>query len=92
MKQVKYKNGQVGFELKGATLTYFFKDGTVKAFGPYKKDMMEGKWTFYREGGQLWGIGNFKNSKKHGIWIRYDKKGKLEYKETFKDNKIAKGK
>ncbi len=90
LKKAKYANGQTIHELKGNTLTYFYKNGTVKAKGPFKNNMMEGKWVFYRETGQLWVIGNFKNNKKNGSWIRYDRKDKLEYDETFKDNKIVK--
>lgn len=85
-----YTNGQNVYELVGNKLTYFYKNGKVKAVGIFENDKMEGEWKFYRETGQLWQIGNFKNSMKDGSWIRYDKNDKIEYQETFKDNKIVK--
>jgi len=42
------------FEQKGATLTWFFKTGQVKAKGRSVDDVMQGRWIFYREDGQLW--------------------------------------
>ena len=85
-----YSNGQKAHELTGNKLTYFFKNGKVKAEGFLIKEKMEGEWKFYRETGQLWQVGNFKNDMKNGIWVRYDKNDKLEYQETFNDNKIVK--
>lgn len=70
-------------------MTYFFKDGLIKAKGPYE-ETMEGEWVFYREGGKLWQVGNFKNGLKHGSWIRYDRSMKVEYNETFVEGKIIK--
>jgi len=85
-----YSNGQKVHELTGNKLTYFFKNGKVKAEGFLIKEKMEGEWKFYRETGQLWQVGNFKNDMKNGTWVRYDKNDKLEYQETFNDNKIVK--
>ena len=85
-----YSNGQKVHELTGNKITYFFKNGKVKAEGFLIKEKMEGEWKFYRETGQLWQVGNFKNDMKNGIWVRYDKNDKLEYQETFNDNKIVK--
>lgn len=85
-----YSNGQKVQELNGNKLTYFFKNGKVKAEGLLINDKMEGEWKFYRETGQLWQVGNFKNDMKNGTWLRYNKNNKLEYHETFKDNKIVK--
>lgn len=90
MNKTHYINGQKIQEQKGDRLTYFFKDGKVKAEGPFLNGLMEGEWKFYRESGQLWQIGNFKNGQKHGSWIRYDKKDGLEYDETFANGKIVK--
>lgn len=87
-----YANGQKIHELTGDQLTYFFKNGKIKAVGPYVDGKMEGEWIFYRETGQLWVVGNFKNNKKHGSWIRYDKNGKTEYHENFENNKVLKQK
>lgn len=90
MKQKQYANGQKTYEQKGDTLTYFFKNGKIKAFGTSVNDKMEGEWQFYRESGQLWQVGNFKNNQKHGTWVRYDKEGKLEYEERFDNGKKLK--
>src|SRR5437763_1916047 len=76
-------------ELMGNKLTYFIKNGKVKAKGSLIKDKMEGEWNFYRETGQLWQVGNFKNDKNNGTWLQYDKNDKLEFQESFNDNKIV---
>jgi antitoxin component YwqK of YwqJK toxin-antitoxin module len=86
----KYKNGQKANELIGNKLTWYFKNGKIKAIGIFENNLMEGEWIFYRETGQLWQVGNFKTGKKNGTWIRYDKNDQLEYHETFEDDKIVK--
>lgn len=58
MKQKRYANGQKTYEQKGDILTYFFKDGTVKATGKSINGMMQGEWKFYRATGQLWQVGS----------------------------------
>jgi antitoxin component YwqK of YwqJK toxin-antitoxin module len=88
MKNKTYSNGQKTFEQVGDELTYFFKNGKLKAEGISSNGIMEGEWKFYRETGQLWQVGNFEEGQKHGSWIRYDKKGKLEYEETFTNGKL----
>jgi antitoxin component YwqK of YwqJK toxin-antitoxin module len=88
--KTNYSNGQKVRELNGNKLTYFFKNGKVKAEGLLLNDKMEGEWKFYRETGQLWQVGNFKKNMKNGTWQRYDSDNKLEYQETFRDNKIVK--
>ncbi|MFV8369805.1 toxin-antitoxin system YwqK family antitoxin [Flavobacterium sp. LB2R40] len=87
-----YVNGQIAHELVGDQLTYFFKNGKVKARGTFINGVMEGEWLFYRETGQLWQIGNFKNSKKNGSFIRYDRNNQIEYHERFEIDKIIKNK
>jgi len=87
-----YANGQKVYELINNKLTYFFKDGKIKAFGTFINDQMEGEWIFYRETGQLWQIGNFKNGMKHGSFIRYNRNDQIEYQETFEEDKIIKNK
>jgi len=87
-----YANGQKIHELNGDRLTYFFKNGKIKAEGPFTDGKMEGEWIFYRETGQLWVTGNFKNNMKNGPWIRYDKTGKVEYNELFENGKVIKQK
>ena len=83
MKNKTYSNGQKTYEQSGDQLTYYFKNGKVKAEGRSVHELMEGEWIFYRETGQLWQVGNFKGGQKHGPWIRYDKQDVLEYQEVF---------
>lgn len=90
MKNKVYSNGQKTFEQTGDNLTYFFKNGKIKAEGLSINELMEGEWKFYRETGQLWQVGNFKEGLKHGSWLRYDKKDQLEYNETFDKGKLVK--
>lgn len=71
-------------------MTYFFRNGNVKAVGNYFDKLMEGEWKFFRENGQLWQIGQFKASQKDGYWIRYDRNGNIEYKELFENGKKIK--
>ena len=92
MKNNTYSNGQKTFEQVGEELTYFFKNGKIKAEGTSINGIMEGEWKFYRETGQLWQVGNFKKGQKHGSWVRYDKKDKLEYQETFINGDLLKSK
>lgn len=90
MKKKEYANGQKIYEQNGDILTYFFKDGKVKAEGISINGVMEGEWKFYRESGQLWQVGNFRKGQKHGKWIRYDKQENLEYEEIFVDGTLKK--
>ncbi|GAA4422776.1 hypothetical protein GCM10023188_00760 [Pontibacter saemangeumensis] len=85
-----YANGQKAHELEGTRLTYFFKNGKVKAEGDFDDDNMEGEWKFYRETGQLWQVSNFTKGKKNGFWVRYDRNGQLEYQEAFENDKRMK--
>jgi antitoxin component YwqK of YwqJK toxin-antitoxin module len=88
----EYANGQKAFEQDGDLLTYFYKNGRIKARGDSIDGVMQGEWIFYRETGQLWQIANFKNNQKHGSWIRYDRKDQIEYNETFENGKLLKKK
>lgn len=85
-----YKNGQEIFKKRGTVLTYYFKDGTLKAKGKSIDGTMEGKWIFNRENGDLWQVGHFRSGKKHGSWVRYGKTGAIEYNENFENGRIVK--
>jgi antitoxin component YwqK of YwqJK toxin-antitoxin module len=85
-----YANGQKANELTGDKLTWFFKNGNVKAEGLFINNLMEGEWRFYRETGQLWQVGNFRYGMKNGSWVRYDKKDQVEYQEVFEKGKLIK--
>jgi len=65
LEKKSYANGQPVFELTDNKLTYFYKNGNIKATGPFINNLMEGEWTFYRESGQLWQTANFRYSMKH---------------------------
>jgi len=90
MNKKQYTNGQKTFEQTGDMLTYFFKDGKIKAKGISVNEVMQGEWIFYRETGQLWQVGNFRDNQKHGKWLRYDKNDQLEYEEMFDKGKVIK--
>ncbi|MEX2483876.1 MAG: hypothetical protein WED10_04935 [Brumimicrobium sp.] len=90
MKKKEYTNGQKTYKLDGNKLTYFFKNGRIKAEGISEDGVMQGEWKFYRETGQLWQVGHFKNNQKHGRWTRYDKEANLEYDETFENGTLIK--
>ncbi|KOA18490.1 MORN repeat variant [Clostridium homopropionicum DSM 5847] len=92
LEKKKYANGQEVYTYDKNKLTYYFKNGKIKAEGPFENNQMEGEWRFYRESGQLWQIGNFQNGKKHGTWIRFNKDDQQEYNEEFKDGKLIKAK
>lgn len=85
-----YVDGQLLQELVGNQLTYYFKNGKVKATGGFVDGLMDGKWIFYRETGQLWQVGHFTLGKKNGSWIRYDEDDAIEYQEIFQDDRIVK--
>lgn len=90
MKQTDetYVNGQIKQELAGETMTHYFKNGRIKAKGPYINGKMEGRWEFFRETGELWQTGELVSDVKHGEWVRYDRDGNEEYRETFTNGKI----
>ncbi|MHC1709616.1 MAG: toxin-antitoxin system YwqK family antitoxin [Methanomassiliicoccales archaeon] len=79
----RYSNGQKAYDLMGDVLTYFYKNGKVKAKGRFVDGLMEGEWTFFRETGQLWQVGHFERGNKKGPWIRYDRKGSKEFEKVF---------
>lgn len=87
LEKKNYANGQEVYKIEDNKLTYYYKNGKIKAEGTFLNNQMEGEWKFYRESGQLWQIGYFQNDKKHGSWTRFDKENKLEYKESFEDGK-----
>ena len=89
-EKTHYANGQRIFDQSGEILTYYFKDGKVKAHGKSINNLMTGEWRFYRETGDLWQIGNFINGVKHGPWVRYHRNGELEFDETFENGKLKK--
>ncbi len=86
----KYSNGQKVYELSGENLTYFFKDGSIKAEGKYKKAKREGQWVFFHESGVVWQHAHYTNDKKDGLWITYDTTGQIISEEVYKDGILKK--
>ena len=85
-----YVNGQKSYEVKGDILTFYYKDGSVRAEGGYENGKMQGKWTFFRATGQLWEIGHMKDDIKEGSWVRYDRNDNVELDEFYKNGKKVK--
>lgn len=85
-----YNNGQIVSEQRGDTLTYYHKDGRVKARGACIDGSFEGKWEFFKKEGFLWQIGHFNHNQKHGTWIRYKANGDIEKEQTFREGKLLK--
>ena len=83
LKATHYSNNQPIYQIQDDQLTYYYKNGAVKAVGAFFNEMMEGKWHFYKETGQLFQIGHFYHEHKHGSWIRYDKNNQIEFDEIF---------
>ncbi|OFX59205.1 MAG: hypothetical protein A2W97_16105 [Bacteroidetes bacterium GWE2_40_63] len=92
LNKKNYKSGQKVYELNGNKLTYFFKNGKIKAEGLFENNLMDGEWRFYRETGQLWQIGNFSGGKKNGVFVRYDRNNNIEYQESFENDVVVKRK
>ena len=86
----RYNNGQVVRQQKGDILTYYHKDGNIKAQGKCVDGVFQGKWVFNKKEGYLWNVGHFRDHKKHGKWIRYRADGSVEKEETFRDGKKVK--
>lgn len=73
-----YTNGQKVYELNHEYLTYYFKDGALKAKGPLIKNKKEGLWQFYHRSGELWKEGAYLKGKKEGRWQRFSAEGQVE--------------
>ena len=65
-----YANGQKVYELIGDILTYFYRNGKIKAEGLFVDNLMEGEWKFYKQTGRLWKVSNFTNGEKSDTYIR----------------------
>lgn len=86
----EYTNGQQRFTLKHNWLTFYYKNGMLKAEGEFANERMEGEWKFYRESGQLWQVGHFLAGKKEGSWVRYARDGQVEVAQVFQEDKLVK--
>ena len=57
------------------------KDGSIRAKGHTKDDILTGYWEWFRKDGTKLRSGFFENGKQVGEWITYDAKGN-PYKTT----------
>lgn len=86
-----YSNGQRVTEQKDDTLTYYFKDGSIKAQGKFIDGIMRNKWIFNKKEGYLWQVGFFdENGKQHGPWVLYNKDGSVQKEKHFDHGKQLK--
>ncbi len=85
-----FANGQKVYDLHDDYLTYYFKDGSIKAEGPYMRNKKEGEWKHYRKNGHMWKIGHYKKGLKHGNWQRLSPEGQVEADETYVNGKRVK--
>ena len=88
LNKKEYANGQKIFEIKENTLTYFFKNGNLKASGPYINELMEGEWVFYRELAAMANRNFQHNLSMVDSFATIN--DKVEYDETFEKGKIVK--
>ena len=89
-KDAKYSNGQMISDQKGDILTYYLKDGRIKAQGKFIDGKMEGKWIFNKKEGYLWQVGYFENGSQHGLWTRYNPDGSVQKETLFERGKSVK--
>ncbi len=85
-----YANGQKVYELSGDTLTYFYRNGRIRAEGLYVNNLMEGEWKIYRQTGQLWVVCNYVKGNKCGSNIRYDRLDNIDNDENIEKETIVK--
>jgi len=60
------------------------KDGSIRARGHTKDDILTGYWEWFRKDGTRMRSGFFKQGKQTGKWTTYDKKGKVYKVTNFK--------
>lgn len=78
-----FANGQQVYDLQGDYLTYYFKDGSIKAEGRFVKNQKVGEWKYYRKDGHLWKVNTYQNGLKHGPCQRYSPEGQVETDELY---------
>lgn len=49
LEKKNFANGQEVYKYYGNKLTYYYKNGQIKAEGPFENNKMQGEWRFYRE-------------------------------------------
>lgn len=67
----------------GEWVTYYKQTGKVKAKGPFKDGIKDGKWTFYYPDGKKEQEGKFKKNTLYGQWYWYYRNGQVKREEYF---------
>ncbi|GAA0872074.1 hypothetical protein GCM10009117_12210 [Gangjinia marincola] len=94
-----YSNGQLkercdnryDGERSGTCKTYY-KDGTLKSLGVYKKGKKDGAWKTYHSNGELKEEGSYTAGKLWGEWKIFHDNGTLFQKATYNDMGYLEGK
>lgn len=55
----------------------FYRNGTLKSEGAWRRGELHGEWKWYRQNGTLMRTGNFKDGEQVGTWQTFDRAGKL---------------
>ena len=71
-----HKRGQVWVLDRNAVRQVWYKNGTLKAKGPFRNGLREGKWIFYHANGKRKAEGSFLHGKQDGEWRLYAKSGR----------------
>ena len=61
----------------------YYKDGTLKAEGAWRKGLLEGEWKWYRQDGSLMRSGFFKAGNQVGTWCTFARDGQLVKSTDF---------
>jgi|AntRauTorcE11898_2_1112593.scaffolds.fasta_scaffold22771_1 antitoxin component YwqK of YwqJK toxin-antitoxin module len=85
-----YANGQKVYDLKDDYLTYYFKNGALKAEGHFIKNKKEAEWVFYRKTGYMWKKGTYIKGKRDGQWQRFSADGQVESDCIYRDGELSK--
>ena len=88
MDHTHYANGQKVYEMDGHTLTYFYRDGTLKAKGTFSDGHKQGLWQYFRKSGHLWKEGSYKNGKREGLWEQFSPEGQVEVEVRYENGKM----
>lgn len=88
-----YRNGNIKYEYfkqKDQTIriTHYYKSGSIKAIGHYKKGDRHGLWQEFNEDGTQTANAFYFNDEKDGFWTFYDKAGTPHCTLLYKENKI----
>lgn len=90
IQMIKYYK-KVGKKIELSQKEYYYKDGSIKYEGSYRKDKKDDRWNYYYEDGKLKKVGNFKAGQKIGKWTHYHDNGKVYSTGSYTDIYIEGG-